>query len=76
LNAQLERLQTTLRDADFFNAVFELTGGNAIGTTLIWRIDADYRVSNYITASGGYDGRALPIGRTIHTARAEVRAVF
>jgi len=76
LNAQLERLQTTLRDADFFNAVFELTGGNAIGTTVIWRIDADYRVSNYITASGGYDGRALPIGRTIHTARAEVRAVF
>lgn len=76
LNAQLERLQTTLRDVDFFNAVFELTGGNAIGTTLIWRIDADYRVSNYITASGGYDGRTLPIGRTIHTARAEVRAVF
>lgn len=76
LNGQIERLQTTLRDADFFNAVFELTGGNAIGTTVIWRIDADYRVSNYITASGGYDGRALPIGRTIHTARAEVRAVF
>ncbi|MFQ3607745.1 MAG: hypothetical protein SNJ55_03820 [Chloroherpetonaceae bacterium] len=76
LNAQIERLQTTLRDADFFNAVFELTGGNAIGTSVIWRIDADYRISNYITASGGYDGRALPIGRTIHTARAEVRAVF
>lgn len=76
LNAQLERLQTTLRDADFFNAVFELTGGNAIGTSVIWRLDADYRISNYITASGGYDGRALPIGRTIHTARAEVRAVF
>lgn len=76
LNAQIERLQTALRDADFFNAVFELTGGNAIGTSVIWRIDADYRISNYITASGGYDGRALPIGRTIHTARAEVRAVF
>lgn len=76
LNAQLERLQTRLRDVDFFNAVYELTGGNPIGSTLIWRIDADYRVSAFITASGGYDGRALPIGRTLHAARAEVRAVF
>ncbi len=76
LNAQLERLQTTLRNVDISNAVFELTGGNAIGTTLIWRLDADYRISNYLTASGGYEGRAFPFGRTIHTARAEVRAIF
>lgn len=76
LNAQLERAQTTLRDADALGAVYELTSGNPVGATLIWRIDADYRVSNYITASGGYDGRALPIGRALHAARAEVRAIF
>jgi hypothetical protein len=76
VSAQFERLQTVVRDAALQDIQFELTNGNAIGTTWIWRLDFDYRLSNYITASGGYDGRTLPIGRTIHTGRAEVRAVF
>jgi len=76
LNAQLERTEATLSGVSPFDAVFELSNGNPFGTTLIWRLDADYRINNFITASIGYDGRALPIGRVIHTGRAEVRAVF
>ncbi|MCS7212369.1 MAG: hypothetical protein NZ844_12170 [Chloroherpetonaceae bacterium] len=76
ISAQLERTEATLSGISPFEAVFELTNGNPFGTTLLWRIDVDYRVSNFITASAGYDGRALPTGRIIHTGRAEVRAVF
>lgn len=76
INAQLERTEAVLSGINPFEAVFELTNGNPFGTTLIWRLDVDYRISNFITASAGYDGRALPIGRVIHTGRAEVRAVF
>ncbi|MBC8042050.1 MAG: hypothetical protein IAF08_01280, partial [Rhizobacter sp.] len=57
-------------------AVYELTAGNAVGTSFIWRVDFDYRINSFITASLGYDGRALPTGRVLNTGRAEVRAVF
>lgn len=76
INAQLERTEAALSGINPTDAAFELSNGNPFGTTLIWRLDADYRLSNFITASAGYDGRALPIGRVIHTGRAEVRAVF
>lgn len=76
VSAQVERNQSVLSGIDAFDAVFELTNGNPFGTNFIWRVDFDYRISQFITASAGYDGRALSTGRVINTGRAEVRAVF
>lgn len=76
IGVSIERIQTVLKDVEPLAAVYELTNGNAIGTTLSWRAEADYRINNFITASFSYDGRALPLGRVINTGRAEVRAVF
>ncbi len=76
VSAQVERNESVLSGIDPFDAVFELTNGNPFGTNFIWRVDFDYRISQFITASAGYDGRALATGRVINTGRAEVRAVF
>lgn len=76
LNAQVERIETTLKNIAAADAIFELTGGNNAGQTYIWGISFDYRLNRFITTSVSYDGRSLPIGQVIHTGRAEVRAVF
>ena len=55
---------------------YELTGGRVAGKTWLWHATLDYRVTQFIQASAGYDGRSEG-GRTpVHTARAEVRAFF
>lgn len=76
VNAQVERVETTLKNIATSDAIFELTGGNNAGQTYIWGISFDYRLNRFITTSISYDGRSLPIGQVIHTGRAEVRAVF
>jgi len=55
---------------------FELTGGRAIGKSWIWRLNLDYRITNFFQATVGYDGRSEGSRRAIHLARAEARAFF
>ncbi|MDX2127557.1 MAG: hypothetical protein SFU91_00810 [Chloroherpetonaceae bacterium] len=76
VSALLERTDTRFTNTSDAGAIYELTGGFLEGTTYQWRVDGDYRISSFITATVSYDARALPTGRTLHTARAEVRAVF
>lgn len=55
---------------------FELTRGNLIGKNYFWRLNFDYRLSQNLQSTVGYDGRAQGGGKVVHTARAEVRAFF
>jgi hypothetical protein len=55
---------------------FELTGGRVEGKTWLWHGGFDYRISQFVQASVGYDGRKEGKRSVAHTARAEVRAFF
>lgn len=55
---------------------YELTGGRLAGKTWLWHLTFDYRVTNFIQSSVGYDGRSENGGSPIHTGRAEVKAFF
>ncbi|ACF13939.1 hypothetical protein Ctha_1480 [Chloroherpeton thalassium ATCC 35110] len=77
ISARISRTETRLKNTDDSNAVYELTSGNSSGNTYIWRLNFDYRLSRYITSSLNYEGRAVPSSSSlIHTATAEIRAVF
>jgi len=55
---------------------YELTGGRVPGKTWLWRVAADYRVTQFLQATVNYDGRTEGGRLPVHTARAEVRAFF
>lgn len=56
---------------------FELAQGNRPGTTFRWNLSFIYRVSTNLQASFSYQGRNEPHRpRTLHIAKAEVRAFF
>ncbi len=55
---------------------FELTSGNVIGKNYYWQLNFDYRLATNLQSTISYDGRALGNEKTVHTARAEVRAYF
>lgn len=75
LRAELEREEVTL-DGAALTFPFELTGGKVIGKSWLWRLSLDYRVAEFVQATVGYDGRSEGGRRTVHFARAEVRAFF
>ena len=55
---------------------FEFTNGRVIGKTYQWRLAFDYRISQYIQLSVGYDGRLEGERPAVHTGRAEAKAFF
>ncbi len=55
---------------------FELTSGKSAGRTWLWHLAFDYRLTRFIQATVGYDGRSEEGRAVVHTARAEVRALF
>jgi len=55
---------------------FEFTNGRAIGKTYQWRLAFDYRISQYVQLSVGYDGRSEGGRAAVHTGRVEARAFF
>ncbi len=55
---------------------FELTDGKVEGKTWRWQAGVDYRVTQFIQATVGYEGRSEGGSQPIHTAKAEVRAFF
>ena len=55
---------------------FELTRGRVPGKTWLWRAAFDYRITSFIQATAGYDGRAEGGRAPVHSARAELRAFF
>jgi len=55
---------------------FEMLNGNLIGKNYFWRLNFDYKLSANLQSTISYDGRAQGGDRTVHTARAEVRAFF
>lgn len=58
------------------NIPYELTEGRIIGKTYLWRFGAEYRITNFIQTSLGYDGRKEGRYKIIHQMRGEVRAFF
>ncbi|NND72798.1 MAG: hypothetical protein HKN43_14570 [Rhodothermales bacterium] len=57
-------------------AGFELTDGRGVGTSYLWSLNGQYSINEYLRAVLSYDGRAPSIGRTIHTMRMQLTAVF
>lgn len=55
---------------------YELTEGRIIGRTYLWRLGVDYRITQFIQTSVGYDGRKEGKEKIINQFRGEVRAFF
>jgi len=75
LRAQIERSTVTF-DSEVERAPFELTDGRVEGQSWVWRINFDYRLTDFMQATLSYLGRAEGERDTIHIARAEVKAFF
>jgi hypothetical protein len=86
LRAELERDELTLTNSpsDVLLLPYSLTNGRSEGVTWLWRLALDYQFGAGIVATIAYDGRneasdllGVPgERRTIHNARAEVKASF
>lgn len=55
---------------------YELTEGRGIGNSWLWHMSINARVTEIVTATIGYDGRAPAVGQTIHTGRVQISARF
>jgi hypothetical protein len=55
---------------------YELTQGRVPGKTWLWRVNLDYRMTQFLQAIAGYDGRTEGGSPPVHSARIEVRAFF
>ncbi len=55
---------------------FELTDGKFAGKSWLWKASFDYEITSSLQLSAGYDGRSEGGRAPVHTARAEVRALF
>jgi len=76
-NTRLEFSQTYRRADQAGNDIpLEFSVSRPTGQIQTWRLQADYRLSNFLTASASYDGRKEPQKKALHNARAEIRANF
>ncbi|WP_228702809.1 hypothetical protein [Salisaeta longa] len=57
-------------------AQFELTDGRGPGTSYLWRVQGQLSLSQTLSATIAYDGRAPSNAPTIHTARVQLTASF
>jgi hypothetical protein len=55
---------------------YQLTNGNVAGISWLWKVAYNYQITNYLQSSASYDGRKEGTRDVVHTARAEVRAIF
>ncbi len=76
LTVRAEQARVTLNGEAFGLAAFELTDGRGEGTSYLWNVFAQYRVSELVNATFSYDGRAPSDARTIHTVRLQVSMLF
>lgn len=74
IRVELERNELIANTTNNF-IPYEITGGNNLGKNYLWRVNLDYRISNFLQSSASYDGR-LVNSKPIHNVRAEVRAYF
>ncbi len=75
LRVEIERSTVTFAtEIDRFP--FELTDGRAEGTSWVWRVNFDYRLTSFMQATLSYLGRSETERAVMHTARAEVKAFF
>jgi len=54
----------------------EFSVSRPLGQSQSWKLQSDYKLNNYLTASASYDGRKEPQKKVMHNARAEIRASF
>lgn len=74
--ARFEVSSVDLTDAFIGRTAFEMTDGRGPGTSYLWRLTLQSNLSELLTATVSYDGRA-PKGRdVIHNARFQLSARF
>lgn len=54
----------------------EFSVSRPTGPIQSWKLQTDYKLNNYLTASASYDGRKEPQKKALHNARVEIRANF
>lgn len=54
----------------------EFSVSRSLGQSQSWKLQTDYKLNNYLTASASYEGRKEPQKKVLHNARTEIRANF
>jgi hypothetical protein len=75
LRIEVERSTVTF-NTEIDRFPFELTDGRVEGTSWVWRVNFDYRLTSFMQATLSYLGRSETERAVLHTARAEVKAFF
>ena len=76
LAARFEVASVDLKGQYAGRTAFELTDGRGAGTSYLWRLSLQSYLSDVLTATISYDGRAPEDRKVIHTARFELSARF
>ncbi len=74
--ARVEMASIKLDGASVGLQTFHLTEGRGAGSSWLWGLSLNARLTDVLTASFGYDGRAPNRGNTIHTGRIQFTARF
>jgi len=62
--------------AENAQAEFALLEGLRDGNNYIWNVSVEQKLTSLLQLIVGYDGRKTGSDRVVHTARAEIRALF
>lgn len=76
VTGRAELANVTIRGDASGLARFELTDGRGPGMSVLWHVNGQYRLSEYLRASLAYDGRAPEGAPVVHTMRIQMSAVF
>ncbi len=76
LVGRIERATVSLDGEAVGLAAYELTDGRGPGTSYLWNVFGQYRISSLVNATLTYDGRAPSDAPVIHTVRMQVSVVF
>jgi hypothetical protein len=63
-------------DRDQTEIPLEFSVSRSVGQSQSWKVQTDFKLNDYLTASAGYNGRKEPQLKALHNARMEIRATF
>ena len=76
VSSRFEISSVTLSESFLGRIGFEMTDGRGSGTSYLWRLAVQSNLSDILTATVSYDGRAPENRPVIHTARFQLSARF
>lgn len=68
--------EEVLLSKNIFEFPYQFTNGKVAGISWLWKVAYDYQITDSLQSRASYDGRKEGTRDVVHTAKAEVRAIF